>query len=320
MGKKIIGKFSVTIVLFFICLSSADNIYAQEQREQATEGAAGQESEQQISEFSLSGFNSQGKKNWDLSGKSADIFDDVVKLQEVKGNMYGENEEIVLTADKGDFNKKEGKVHLEQDVMITTSSGAKLTTESLDWDRKNQTVNTKDKVYIKKENLVAIASGATGHPNLNRVSLEKDVQVEIESAKAEIQKEGDIKDKTVITCDGPLEIDYEKNIATFKNNVKVNNQDALMYSDAMDVYFAKQKETADNKIQGAGKGPQLADSKIEKIFARGNVKIIKGENISYSDEATYIALEKRIVLTGRPKLVLASTDDFKGVFTGSGAK
>jgi len=37
-----------------------------------------QESDQQISDFSLSGYGDKGKKSWDISGKSADIFTEVV--------------------------------------------------------------------------------------------------------------------------------------------------------------------------------------------------------------------------------------------------
>ncbi|MBM3245689.1 MAG: LPS export ABC transporter periplasmic protein LptC, partial [Candidatus Omnitrophica bacterium] len=96
------------------------------------------ESDQQISDFSLAGYGEQGKKTWELSGKSADIFDEVVKLKDITGNLYGKDEDIKLTSDKGDFNKTEGKIFLEDNVVITTTSGAKLTTDSLEWDRKKQ--------------------------------------------------------------------------------------------------------------------------------------------------------------------------------------
>lgn len=309
-AKVYIPAFIIYCALFL----AAGSAFAQEQREQTPSENAG-DSDQQISDFSLSGFNDQGKKSWDLAGKTADIFENVVKLKDVKGYLYGEQEEIKLTADKGDFDKKEGKVHLEQDVLITTSSGAKLSTNSLDWDRKNQLINTKDRVNIEKENLIATAEGATGRPNLNKVNLEKDVQVEIkpENPKEDGKKEAEAS-KTIITCDGPLEIDYEKNIATFKNNVKVDNKDAMIYSDIMDVYFAKPAKAGAASVT-EGKTPALMNSRIDRILARGNVKIIKGENVSYSEEATYIGAEKRIILTGRPKLILSSTDDLKGALS-----
>ena len=84
--------------------------------------------------------------------------------------------------------------------------------------------------------------GATGKPALSKVSLEKEVKVQILPAK---EKDKDKEsaagaDKVIITCDGPLSIDYEKNFATFNNNVKVDRQDSQIYSDRMDVYFNRE--------------------------------------------------------------------------------
>ncbi|MCM8779917.1 MAG: hypothetical protein NC914_02065, partial [Candidatus Omnitrophica bacterium] len=69
-------------------------------------------------------------------------------------------------------------------------------------------------------------------------------------------------------------------------------------SDTMDIYFNTAKENKSADIGGS----------IEKIVARGNVKIVRGENISYSQEATYSAADQKVVLTGRPKLVIYSTE------------
>ncbi len=302
-----------TFLTFLTFLLLTCNIFAQDQN--------AQESDQQIMDFSLASFSEKGKKSWDLSGKSADIFQDVVKLKDVIGNLYGKEEDIKLTAEKGDFDKAQGKVHLEENVVITTSTGAKLTTDSLDWDRKNQLVTTKDVVNIERGNMVTTASGAHGEPNLKKVSLEKDVTVNINPETDGKSKEPSDKKKTVITCDGPLQIDYDKNIATFNNNVKVDTQDALIQSDIMDVYFGKAgagKDTsgskkADSDVSSALGGSAMG-SKIDKIVARGNVKITRGENVSYSDEAIYSALDKKIILSGKPKLIIYSGEDINASF------
>ena len=284
--------------------------------------AAGAESDQQISEFSLSGYSDKGKKSWDIAGKTADIFDDVIKLKEVVGNMYGESENVKLTADKGDFDKQEGKVHVKENVVITTASGSKLTTDSLDWDRKNQVITTEDIVNIDRDNMVTRARGVIGEPGLNKVTLKKEVQVDInpDTDKAKAGDKPGVKNKIVIICDGPLEIDYSKNVATFKNNVKVDTGDNLMYSDLMNVYFlTSAKEDKKEPLQdtaAAGLAPSLMGTKIDKIVAKGNVKIVRGENTSYSEEATYTASDKKIILTGRPRLVIYSEEDLKSAFGG----
>jgi len=262
------------------------------------------ESDQQISDFSLSGFGEKGRKSWDLSGKSADIFTDIIKLKDITGNLYGEKEDIKLTADKGDFDKTKGKVHLEQNVVVTTSSGAKLLTDSLDWDRKNQVVTTKDKVNIERENMVTTAYGAEGHPNLNQIKLERDVMVRLNPAAENKKKEDPQDGKTVITCDGPLQIDYDKNVATFNSNVKVDRGDLLIYSDKMDVYFNKDKNA---QVQAGSDG--MMGTKIDKIVAHGNVKIMRGDNTPFSDEAVYTTADKKITLLGKPRLVIYSTED-----------
>lgn len=282
---------------------------------------APQQSDQQIDDFSLAGYGEQGKKTWELFGKSADIFGEVIKLKDITGNLYGSQENIKLTSDKGDFNKAEGKVHLEENVVITTTSGAKLTTNSLDWDRKNQQVNTKDVVNIERENMLAIATGASGAPNLNKVNLEKDVTVEIFPAEKGKTKDAAIKEKIVITCDGPLQIDYEKNVAVFNNNVKVDREGSQIYCDKMDVYFLKSSDKKQDTVKIPDEANQassfMSNTSIDKLICRGNVKIVRGENISYSDEAVYSALDKKITLTGRPKLILYSSEDLKNASFGN---
>ena len=289
--------FKRYIFILAVLFASASSVSAKEQ--------VPQESDQQISEFSLSGFGEKGKKSWDLSGKSADIFTDIIKLKDITGNLYGEKEDIKLTADRGDFNKAEGKVHLEQNVVVTTSSGAKLLTDSLDWDRKNQLVTTRDKVNIQRADMVTTAYGAEGHPNLNQIKLERDVMVRLNASAADKGASKDKEDnKTVITCDGPLAIDYEKNIATFNNNVKVDRGELLIYSDRMDVYFNRDKSAKASEVNDSVMG-----SKLEKIVAHGNVRIIRGDNTSFSDEAVYTATDKKIILSGKPRLVLYSAED-----------
>ena len=282
--------FSFLVLQFFSAFSFA---------EQA------KESDQQIGDFSLSGFGDKGKKAWDLSGKRADIFNEVVKLKEVVANHYADKESIKLTADSGDFNKKSGVVHLEDNVVITTSSGAKLTTDSLDWDRKQQIVSTLDKVNLQRLDMNLSGVGAVAATALKQMELDKDVRLEIEPK----DKQKDKKEKIVITCDGPLEVDYEKNIAVLNNNVKVEKPDLTIYSDKMQVYFTSKQGDPKKDQESA-----LMSSSINKIVSEGNVRIVRGENTSYSQEAIYTATDKKIILTGRPQIIIYQAGDMNAAF------
>lgn len=278
------------IFIFLLGLSFPLQAPGQRQAAQKREPQA-QDPEQKMLDFSLVGYTQKGRKSWEVIGKSADIFSDIVRLTSVNANVYGEEENINLVGDKGAYDKTSGKMHLQDNVIITTQSGGRLTTDSLDWDRASQRVTTDDVVNIEKQNLKAQAKGLEGQPNLKKVFLKDDVQVELQ----EEQGAGDAllssKEPTVITCDGPLEIDYEKEIAIFNTNVKVNQKEqGDMYADKMEAYF------------------DFKNKKILRIKSMGNVKIVKGENTSYSDEAEYSAATKKMVLTGRPRLVIYSEE------------
>jgi len=314
--RKIVFVFAL---LFFSCT----NIIAEETKEAA----------QQIGDFSLSGFGDKGKKAWDLAGQSADILNETVKLKKVVGNHYAEKDNINLTADNGDFNKKSGVVHLQDNVVITTSSGAKLTTDSLDWDRKQQIVSTLDKVNLERSDMNLSGKGAVGQTALKQVVLEKDVRLDIEP----VDKKENKKEKIVITCDGPLDIDYDKNIAVFNNNVKVEKPDLTIYSDKMQVYFTPKPQgngLASDKPAGDGldsfgqshsqshkqddgvkaQESSIMSSSINRIVASGNVRIDRGGNTSYSQEAIYTALDKKITLTGRPQIIIYQTEGMSASF------
>ena len=314
--RKTAFSYQISVISLILLLNAfcALECYALEKPQE--------ESDQQINDFSLAGYGEQGKKSWDLSGKSADIFTDSVKLNDITGNLYGKQENTKLTADKGDFNKVDGKVHLEKNVVITTSTGTKMTTDVLDWDRKAQLMTTKSPVNVTRDNMILIALGAQGEPTLKKIAFDKDVKLDINPALGDKPADPGLKGKITITCDGPLEINYEKNIATFNNNVKVEREDSVINSDKMDVYFSqKPKDAAKDKEPKKDVDPAsnmgLSASKIEKIVARGNVKVTRGENVSYSDEAIYNAADKKLILSGRPKLILYSSEGLNNASAGN---
>ncbi|MFA5092652.1 MAG: LPS export ABC transporter periplasmic protein LptC [Candidatus Omnitrophota bacterium] len=264
------------------------------------------ESAQQIGDFTLSGSGEKGKKAWDLAGKSADIDNNVVKLKEVVANNYGDKDSINLTADNGNFNKTSGVVKLKDNVVITTASGVKLTTDSLDWDRKQQMLTTLDKVNLARSDMNLSGDGARGQTALKQIVLEKNVRLDISPTDKQTNK----KEKIMIICDGPLDVDYEKNIAIFNNNVKVEKSDLTIYSDKLQVYFTTKQEK-NNKSQDSVAG---ISSAIDKIIALGNVRILRGENISCSQEAVYTALDKKITLTGKPQIIIYQTENMNATF------
>ncbi len=235
---------------------------------------------QEFQGFNLAGYDSTGKKTWDLRGDKADMLGDIVKLTNIVANAYGD-EPANLTAKEGEMNRASGKMHLEKDVVITTDQGSKLTTDSLDWERDKDLVSTEDKVVITRDNMVADGTGVVGHPSLKEAQLKKDVTVNIDT-KSEKNPDGGT---VTISCDGPLEVEYEKQTAVFQNNVVAIENDRTLKADRIDVFFDTQTK------------------QIKEMICTGHVSIIQGENTSYSEKAVYNATDKKLVLSGSPKIV-----------------
>lgn len=243
--------------------------------------AFGQETfEQQFEGFNLSGYNEGGTKAWEVNGDTADLMGNKIKITNVVANTF-EDTPMNLTADVGIVDKEKGHIHLQDDVVITSDNGAQLLTDSLDWHRSEDLVTTNDFVTIVDKKMKATGTGIEAHPNLKLAQLNKDVTVNMKPKAEDPETE-----KITITCDGPLEIDQQKGVAVFNENVVGVQTDRTLYADKVEVYFDQDQ------------------SKIKKMVCIGNVKIVQGENVSYSEMATYYGDEQRMVLTGRPKLIM----------------
>jgi LPS export ABC transporter protein LptC len=252
----------------------------------------------QMDNFSLSGQGEKGKTNWEVAGKSADIGAQVIKLNDVQSNLYGTNSTVHLTAQQGNLNQQSGQLHLEKDVVVTTSSGARLTTDQLDWDRKGRVVSTPSQVDLVKEDMRITAQGARAKTDLDTVDFQKDVHVRIDGAAAAEPR----REPVTICCEGPLQFDYAANIAVFNNDVDVVTRDCRIQSDQMRVFFQRGKQARSADAGG------LDSMKIDKIIASGNVKITRNDDVSYSEEATYTAQDRKLSLAGRPRLVIYSSE------------
>ena len=91
------------------------------------------------------------------------------------------------------------------------------------------------------------------------------------------------KGPVVITSSG-LSADNKARTALFEGSVLVKTETMTISSDKMLVSYTE-------------------DGKITKIVADGRVKLIKGERVITSDEATYFADEDKVIFTGQPKAV-----------------
>lgn len=271
-------RFLLVVFLASSLLVTASCSRKPESNVEEMESQSISDNEQTIKSFSLAGYTEAGKKKWEVEGAVAHIFSDVVNLTSIVAKAYGEETQVTLTADEGKFDKNNKDVQLSKNVVVVTTEGTKLSTDSLTWDADTNSITTDEKVLVEKENFTVEGKGAIAQPGLRQVKLNNDVVVKIQP-------------QTVITCEGPLEVDYKNNIAYFNSNVSVEDERGEIFSDKMEVFFVPKTRT------------------IDKVVAIGNVKITRGQNTTYSEKATYTASDGKVVLTGKPKLVIYRQED-----------
>ncbi len=256
--------------------------------------ATDQAVEQRASMFSLTGYTTGGAKKWEVSGDSARIFAKAseIELDNMTARIWGENNQFVtLTSDIGTFNRKTEKAHFEKNVIVTSQEGMQLKTDYLNCQTKSQVIDTEAYVEIERENLKAEGFGLKGRHQLSKVQLNEDIKVEIADEKGKEEAGSPI----IITCDGPLELDYDANVAHFNKNVKVSTEQGDIFADKMDVYINREER------------------ELTKIVCTGNVRIDREGSNTFSHKATYLAKEGRVILSGEPKLVIHAGQMEKGL-------
>ncbi|OGX27579.1 MAG: LPS export ABC transporter periplasmic protein LptC [Omnitrophica WOR_2 bacterium RIFCSPHIGHO2_01_FULL_52_10] len=237
---------------------------------------------QQFEGFNLQGYTRDGKKSWTVNGDNADILGDKIKISNVAGESYGD-EKVNLTAETGTIDQASGIIHLEKDVVITSERGTQMTTDSLDWNRNEDLVKTNDDVLITDKDMTMTGTGMEAHPAMKTAQIDQDVTVTMDT-----QPDPEVTSQITITSDGPMVIDQTKSYAVFQDNVVAVQADQTLKADRMEIFFDETKR------------------QIKEMICSGHVVIIRGANQSFADKAVYNGRERKLTLSGRPKLILVT--------------
>lgn len=234
-----------------------------------------QEESQRVYSFSFSKYKESGDKELEIEGDSADIFSKNVALINVIAKAYAEESPVTITADQGSIDRSTSDVFLKKNVVATTETGTRLMTDRLNIRSSNQQMETDAEAQVKRDNISVNGLGAASDSDLKKVTFKKNVTVVVQDPDSET------KTPTIVTCDGPLDIDYERNIAHFSKNVLAQDERGTLEADYIDVFYDR------------------LTRRIAKMVARGSVVITSKEgNKTYSDNAVYLAGDGRIILGG----------------------
>lgn len=233
---------------------------------------------QRIKDFYLTNYKEDGAQDWEVKGDEAFIYDNHVDINQMDAKYYAKDDTVFIKSKKAKLDKQNMDVYLKEDVEIENKEGMKLETESLNWKRNENNINTQDWVKVDNKSMQITAKGMNADTEMKKVDFEENVEVMLPDKKNE-------KEYTMITCTGPLEIEERNGTAVFNENVVVDNKDGKLFSDKATAYF-----DADEK-------------KLIKVISIGNVKIIKGENITLAQKATYFEADERLIIEGSPRVI-----------------
>lgn len=261
------------------------------QGEQAASQTAEGSPTQHMDSFTMVGYNPDGTKRWDLKGLGASMEDQVVTVLHpdaigydhtpVSGNALSRT--TYLTASLAQVNQATRQVRLEHEVTIHTSDGMWLTSPLMYWLPDQEELLTDQPVRLEGEHMLLRGRGATGRTQLKMAVFLHDVELVLNPTTDE--RPGEVSHVT-ITCDGPLAFDYERNIATFEQNVHIVDRQGELFSDKLIAYLEKTSHT------------------ISYAEAIGRVRIVQGTNTATGERAIYEPAKNKVTLLGSPSLVV----------------
>jgi len=258
------------------------------------------EADQHMSAFTLTGYEPDGSKRWVLHGQGASAEGGIMTILRPDAVGYDPERTTYLTATAAQVNQADHRVRLEHDVTIHTSDGMWLATPLLHWLPDQNEVATDSPVRIETDHMLIRGYGLVGHSQLKRATIGRDIELVLNPSDHEAQPADGLpgenaRRQVIITCDGPLAFDYVQDIATFEQNVHVQDPNGDLYSDRLIAYLDRKTHT------------------IRYAEAIGRVRIHQQQNTALSERAVYEPAVGKITLVGRPSLLLYPDQEGKPI-------
>jgi LPS export ABC transporter protein LptC len=138
--------------------------------------------EQEVVEFSLTE-TVGGDKSWTLFAERAEVFDNkgFSKVFGVRILFYGPDGDTssVLTSQRGRVSEGSRDLQAFGNVLLESSEGMTLETESLRWDNQNSKIWSSEFVTVKSGEKVLTGYGFESDPDLKNVQIHSQVKISV---------------------------------------------------------------------------------------------------------------------------------------------
>ena len=131
-----------------------------------------------IEKFSLTE-TKEGKKLWVLDAVTANVYDNLINVDTVRINFYGEKQTVssILTSRQGILNTTSRDIVVKDHVVLWTDDSSRLYTDSLFWQNDSQKILTDSRVRIvKKDSTVIEGNGLKTTPDLKKIEIIGDIK------------------------------------------------------------------------------------------------------------------------------------------------
>ncbi len=216
----------------------------------------------------------RGVIDWEIRAKTARKFIDkpVIELDEIEGQYKPkENVTVFFKGTKGMMDTEEEKGNVEN-VDILYKDEYRLQSRFMEFDFKKGITSTSAPVDIKSSKLTLRGVGLTANTKEETVRLEKDVTGYVETDK------------------GKFKFESDKFTYILKDNIYILDGKVIMKGEDMNLLC--------DKLYLFSK-----DNNLERIDAKGKVRLISKGTIAKSEKAVYDFKEDRVVLTETPRIL-----------------
>lgn len=121
-----------------------------------------------------------GVKLWEIASDKIRVntTTQAAEFENVHGKFYQEDGKILeLTANKGNYDKQTGDVHVEGDVVVLDGEGGKITGEKLDWVGEEEMIVATENVKITKNDIQAFGDRAESKDGFKHFFLKGNARV-----------------------------------------------------------------------------------------------------------------------------------------------
>ena len=251
---------------------------------------------QAMDTFYASGYETTGRKSWEMKGTTATVEGQVVSIQHPDGIGYQPDRITYLTSSVAQMDQVSHRIRFEHDVSIRTNDRLWLSSPQLYWLPDRHEMVTDEPVRLETDHMLVFGRGATGRQELKQAVILRDIEVILNPKPND--GPGPVQ-HVLITCDGPLSFDNDQQIAIFEQNVHVKDPQGDLYSDKLVAYLDQTTRT------------------IRYAEATGHVRIVQTGNTAAGERAIYEPTKGKLTLVGSPSLLVTKQQDRPSVINSS---